>query len=71
MYMYTCIYMNSVFTMAGAWLTLEIKKEKAKTHCPVIEQPYMPPLAAIKVSNSPLTQKLSAVMREGVFNEIS
>lgn len=34
-------------------------------------QPYMPHLAAMRAGNSPLTQKLLAVMREGILDEIN
>lgn len=50
---------------------LEAKEEEAQPNCSVMEQPYMPHLAAMRVGNSPLTQKLLAVMREGILDEIN
>lgn len=52
--------MNSIWTMARAWLTLEAKGEEAKTSHPATKQPYMPPQAAIRISHSPFTQVVSS-----------
>ena len=49
----------------------EAKEEEAQPNCSVMEQPYMPRLAAMRAGNSPLTQKLLAVMREGILDEIN
>lgn len=66
------MHMNSVWTMAGAWVMLEAKAKEVQTPLsPVMEQSYPPPLAAIRVGNSPLTQKLLAVMGEGVLDGIN
>lgn len=55
--------MNSVWTIAGAWAMLEAKAKEVQTPLrPVMEQSYPPPLAAVRVGNSPLTEKLLAVM---------
>ena len=62
--------MNSVWTMAWAWVMLEAKEEEAQPNCSVMEQPYMPSLAAMRVGNSSLTQKLLAVMMEGIFSSV-